>query len=235
MLEDLRNSFDALEHVAGEIVLRQPQQLFDCRFAIDLDEAIRKLRLPQSHHFVKTLPQTFLRALVHRVTFAETMNHRAFQSRRQICRRLGRFGVVPDRHLLRRRQLQHAIEVVLPRASLVVDQLRDAEAVNRVAALWAKRADERKGFTQRVGRVHRLLQRFFRRGFKLFGFLSKIHGQLQLNIVRELNHTARADGPANRATARSTSATNRSSLPSVAISSVTPERINRSSARDAAT
>ena len=90
------------------------------------------------------------------------MDHRAFQCRSQIRRRLGCFGVVPNGHLIRRRKLQHAIEVVLARATLIVDQLRDTKAMNRVAALRAQRFDERKRLVQRVGRMHTRLQRLRR-------------------------------------------------------------------------
>ena len=135
---------------------------------IDLDKTIGKLRLSQSQHFIETYSQTLFGALVQRVALTETMNHRAFQSRRQICRRLGRFGVVPHRHLIRGRQLQDAIEIVLTRAALVVDQLRDTEAVNRVAALRAERFYERKRLIQRVGRMNTRLRWRVRFGLKFF-------------------------------------------------------------------
>ena len=60
------------------------------------------------------------------------MNHRAFKCGGQVCRRLGRFGVVPNGESVRRRRVQNAIEIILTRTTLVVDQLRDTEAVNRV-------------------------------------------------------------------------------------------------------
>src|ERR1700752_5451392 len=176
MLSDLRRGLDALEHVAGKIIFCQRQQLSNCRFVVDLDKTIGKLRLTQSQHFIKTSPQTFVGALVRRVALTETMNHRTFQRRREICRWFRRFGIVPNRHLIRRRQLQDTIEVVLSRAALIVNQLRDTKAVNRVAALRTERVYERKWLVQRIGRMHARLWRSVGLSLKLLSRLAaKIH------------------------------------------------------------
>src|SRR6185369_17050857 len=67
LLRDLRRRFDTTKDIAREIIPRQRQQRFDRSFRIDLDEAIRQLRLPESHNFIKTLAQTFFCRLIGRV------------------------------------------------------------------------------------------------------------------------------------------------------------------------
>src|SRR5687768_6116124 len=96
--------------------------------------------------FIKTAAQKLFRILVWSVEFAEAVNYRSFQSRGQVRGWLGRFGVVPNRHLITRWQLQHAIEIVLPRAAPVVDELSNAETMNGVTGLLTKRPDQRKSF-----------------------------------------------------------------------------------------
>src|ERR1044072_1858247 len=158
MLLNLRRCLDAFIHVAREVVAREWHELSNRRFVIDLDKTIGELRLAQSQYFIKTSPQTLFGALVRCITLAKTMNHRTFQRRREIGGRFGCLGVVPHGHLIGRGQLEDAIEIILARAALIIDQLRHAETVNRVMALWAERFYERKRLVQRVGRVRARLR-----------------------------------------------------------------------------
>ena len=117
------------------------------------------------------------------------MNHRAFQSRRQIRGRLGGFGVVPNRHFISRRQLQHAIEIVLSRAAPVVDQLSNAESMNRVAALLHQAAvsAETPQTTSRLNACS-FAVRSLNFSFNFFErFISEIDRQLQLHVGREFD------------------------------------------------
>jgi hypothetical protein len=139
------------------------------------------------------------------------MNHRAFQRRREIRRRLGRFRVVPDRHLIRRRQLQHAIEVVLPRAALIVDQLRDTEPMNRIATLRTERFYKgNASFNESAECILVCSGASASDSTSCAGLIGQIDRELQLNVVARSTSRWRAD-PVARVPARSISATSRSS------------------------
>ena len=83
-------------------------------------------------------------------SFAEAMDDRAFQGRRQVRRGLRRFGVIPNGELLRAGRAQHPVEVVLPRATLKVDQLRDAKPAQTLSAFRRDRLQQRKQFSKRT-------------------------------------------------------------------------------------
>ena len=161
------------------------------------------------------------------------MNHRAFQRCRQIRRRLGRLGVVPNRHFVSRRQLQHTIEIVLPRTTLIVDQLGDAETMNRLLGLseQAAGAAEKLQPASHRSRCSDPLPS----ACELRLLASVVHRQMrcQLQLTSGARFTTSLEyGLSVRVLARSISATNHSLPPSLASSSVAPESINRSSARE---
>src|SRR5205085_3103165 len=102
--------------------------------------------------FIKARGQTDFRLILVSVRFAEAVNDCAFQSRVQIRGRLGRFSVIPDVALFFARRAQHPLEVVLPRASLKVYELRDVEAAYSLTQLRADRLKQRKDLCQRPRR-----------------------------------------------------------------------------------
>ena len=79
------------------------------------------------------------------------MNHGAFQGRGEIGRRFRRFSVIPGRKFFRPGRAQHSIEVILPGATLKIDQLRHAEATQNPALLRRDRLQEGEEFTERPG------------------------------------------------------------------------------------
>src|ERR1700730_4800360 len=115
------------------------------------------------------------------------MNYRAFECCSQIRRRFGSLGVIPNCQGIRRRRVQYEIKIILTRAALVVDQLRDTVTMDYLVALRFDAAKQWEGFGNRSG-----LRLFLDRRvstcsclFLGFGrlFVSKIERQLKLNRI----------------------------------------------------
>src|SRR5438270_2801869 len=88
--------------------------------------------------------QTRLDIVAFAERFAETVDDGAFQSCRQVRRRLWRFRIVPGGQLFRARRAQQSFEIILTRAALEIYQLRDAESSQSCAAFRGHRPQQRK-------------------------------------------------------------------------------------------
>jgi hypothetical protein len=77
---------------------------------------------------------------------AEAMDDCAFKCGGQVSRRLRRFRIVPDGALFRARRSQHAIKIVLPRATLKIYELGNREATQNSASLWRDWLQQRECF-----------------------------------------------------------------------------------------
>src|SRR5439155_16678299 len=87
----LKGSFDPRKELAGKIILRKWQQVFHCRITIDLNQTVSEFRLPFPKNVVQTQPHALARDFASLIGFTESVNHCAFESCRQIRRRLRGF------------------------------------------------------------------------------------------------------------------------------------------------
>ena len=129
---DFRHRFHPLENIARQIVLRQWQQVFDRRFGDQSPPDDRQVvpvaseQLPQNCD-ANIPPRSDPACSVRRNDESPRLSKSPSDSpAAPVLRRCSKQPVHPATG-----SLQHTIEIVLTRTTLIVDQLRDAETMNR--------------------------------------------------------------------------------------------------------
>src|SRR6266436_227102 len=82
------------KHVAGQIVLRQGQEIAHRLVRFNFESASGKFCLTLRQDVIETCPQARLSVVAIDVRFTEAVNHRAFQRRGEIGGRFGSFSVI---------------------------------------------------------------------------------------------------------------------------------------------
>ena len=118
---------NAFEDITCKIVLRQRHQVAHGLLAINFKYTTCQLGLFLREYIGATRAQTLFRIVTFTKSFAKAVNDRTFQSGREIRGRFGRFGIIPDSEFLGAGRSKQSIKIVLPRATLKINQLGDTE------------------------------------------------------------------------------------------------------------
>src|SRR5262249_53955500 len=127
--------FSSSKHSACKIVLGQRQQFRHGLRFINFNLPLSQLCTPLAQQVLKALAQPHDGIVTGAKRLAEAMDDGTLERGRQIRRRLRCFSIVPDGKFIRRRNVQDALEVVLPWTAAIIDELRDTKTTNTTSAL----------------------------------------------------------------------------------------------------